>query len=62
MSADTPEELAEKLGLPPEKPARAFADWNEMVASGDGSEWGYDEPDWPEPLESPPSYGQAPAA
>ncbi len=58
-SADTPEELAEKLGLPPEKLAQAFADWNEMVASGDGSEWGYDNPDWLKPLDTPPYYGQA---
>ena len=57
-SADTPEELAEKLGLPPEKLAQAFEDWNAMVASGDGSEWGYDNADWLKPLDTPPYYGQ----
>ena len=57
-SADTPEELAEKLGLPPEKLAQAFEDWNAMVASGDGSEWGYDNTDWLKPLDTPPYYGQ----
>ena len=57
-SADTPEELAEKLGLPAEKLAQAFEDWNAMVASGDGSEWGYDNADWLKPLDTPPYYGQ----
>jgi fumarate reductase flavoprotein subunit len=58
-SADTPEELAEKLGIPPEKVATAFDDWNEMVASGDGSEWGYTDPNWLHPLDTPPYYGQS---
>ena len=52
------EELAEKLGLPAEKLAAAFEDWNAMVASGDGSAWGYDNPDWLKPLDTPPFYGQ----
>lgn len=58
VSADTPEELAEKLELPPAKLAQAFQEWNDMVASGDGSEWGYENPDWLNPLDTPPFYGQ----
>lgn len=58
VSADTPEELAEKLGLPPAKLAKAFEEWNEMVASGDGTAWGYDDPAWLKPLLTPPFYGQ----
>lgn len=57
-SADTPEELAEKLGLNPEYVSAAFDKWNAMVASGDGSAYGY-KPEWLHPLDTPPFYGQA---
>ena len=58
-SADTFEELAELLGLPPAKLVAAVEEWNAMVESGDGSEWGYDEEEWLKPLDTPPYYGQA---
>lgn len=57
-SGDTPEELAGKLGLSPERVAAAFKQWNDMVASGDGSAYGY-QPEWLHPLNTPPFYGQA---
>ncbi|MDR1422334.1 MAG: FAD-binding protein [Coriobacteriales bacterium] len=57
-SGNTPEELAEKLGIAPEYVKAAFDKWNEMVASGDGSAYGY-QPEWLHPLDTPPFYGQA---
>lgn len=57
-SGNTPEELAENLGLNPEIVRAAFDSWNEMVASEDGSAYGY-EPEWLHPLDTPPFYGQA---
>ncbi len=55
---NTPEELAEALGIAPELVANAFEEWNDMVASGDGSAYGY-QPEWLHPLDTPPYYGQA---
>jgi hypothetical protein len=57
-SGNTPEELAENLGLDPEHVSAAFKKWNEMVASGDGTAFGY-ESKWLHPLDTPPYYGQA---
>ena len=50
--------LAEALGIAPELVANAFEEWNDMVASGDGSAYGY-QPEWLHPLDTPPYYGQA---
>ncbi|BAK44982.1 FAD-binding protein [Eggerthella sp. YY7918] len=55
---NTPEELAEAMGIAPEFVVNAFKEWNEMVASGDGSAYGY-QPEWLHPLDTPPYYGQA---
>jgi len=55
---DTPEELAEQLGVDPTLVKNAFKKWNDMVASGDGTAYGY-EADWLHPLDTPPYYGQA---
>lgn len=55
---DTPEELAEAMGLDPKLVSAAFKEWNDMVASGDGSAYGY-QSEWLHPLDTPPFYGQA---
>lgn len=55
---NTPEELAEAMGIDPEKVTAAFKQWNDMVASGDGEAYGY-KPEWLHPLDTPPYYGQA---
>lgn len=57
-SGNTPEELAIAMGIEPELVVNAFQEWNDMVASGDGSEYGY-QPEWLHPLDTPPFYGQA---
>lgn len=57
FQADTIEELAEKVGLPVEKTVAQVDKWNEIVASGDDSEFtpAY-LPDWLVPVATPPFF------
>lgn len=57
FEADTIEELAEMVGLDPEKAADQVEKWNEIVASGDDSEFTPQYlPDWLVPVATPPFY------
>ena len=57
FKADTLEELAELVGLDPEKLVAAVDSWNEIVASGDDSQFTPQYfPDWLVPIQKPPFY------
>lgn len=56
QQADTPEELAEKLGIPNDAFAATFAHYNEMCAAGEDSDFGK-EPFRMMALTNPPYYG-----
>ncbi len=58
--ADTWEELAEMLGLEPERVTAAVKSWNELCARGVDDEMAVPYlPDWLIPLNKPPFYGAA---
>ena len=55
--ADSLEELAELVGLDPDKLVAAVEHWNEIVASGDDSDFTPQYmPDWLVPVQKPPFY------
>lgn len=55
--ADTLEELAELVGLDPDKLVAKVQEWNEIVASGDDSQFTPQYfPDWLVPIQKPPYY------
>lgn len=57
FKADTLEELAEKVGLDPQKLVAKVDEWNEIVASGDDSQFTPQYfPDWLVPIQKPPYY------
>ncbi len=56
-SADTLEELAEKLGLDPEVVTKAVADWNAVCEKGEDDEVLAYQPEWLIPIVEPPFYG-----
>jgi hypothetical protein len=57
FEADTLEELAVKVGLDPETVVEQVEKWNEIVASGDDSEFTPQYlPDWLVPVAKPPFY------
>lgn len=60
QKADTVEELAEKIGLPSDRVAASVARWNEMVASGEDTDFHranfMDGVDDFEPIAEPPYY------
>ncbi len=57
FKADTLEELAELVGLDPERLVAAVDSWNEIVASGDDSQFTPQYfPDWLVPIQKPPFY------
>ena len=57
-TADTIEELAEKMGLNPEIIAKAVANWNELCDKGVDEDLHYD-PFWLRKVVEPPFYGVA---
>lgn len=57
FEADTIEELAQMIGLDPEKVVDQVEKWNEIVASGDDSAFTPQYlPDWLVPISTPPFY------
>ena len=57
FKADSLEELAELVGLDPDKLVAAVEHWNEIVASGDDSDFTPQYmPDWLVPVQKPPFY------
>ena len=57
FKADTLEELAELVGLDPQKLVAAVESWNAVVASGDDSDFTPQYmPDWLVPVQKPPFY------
>ena len=57
FKADSLEELAELVGLDPDKLVAAVDEWNKIVASGDDSQFTPQYfPDWLVPIQKPPFY------
>lgn len=60
QKADTLEELAEKLGLNPDKVVTAVKHWNELCEKGEDTDLAIPYiPEWLVPLNNPPYYGAA---